>query len=210
MAQRPIKLPIVPDLPPTLRTVSIDPASLVRISAYNTGEPHFGKRNRNRFDDPNRRITARFGTCYLGTSLAVAIAESVLHDILPDNGWFVVPKDVLAAHFVVRFTGQPLRLADLTGAALKRLGGHAELTGTASYTKTKKWSVAVHAHPAAVDGFVYMSRHKNDEKAVVLFDRARDKLTMLSATPLLEHRDFGAAGTDLCIRTRKVTARAPR
>lgn len=204
MAQRPLKLPAVPNLPPTLRTVSAYPGTLFRISEHNTGEPFFNNRNRNRFDDPNPVRKARFGTCYLGTSLAVAIAETILHDAMPADGWFYVATEVLATRYVLRFTGQPLRLADLTGSALKRLGGHAELTGTATYATTKKWSVAVHAHPAAVDGFVYMSRHKNDEKAVVLFDRARDKLVMESATPLFEHPGFGDAGTDLSIRATRL------
>jgi len=50
-----------------------------------------------------------------------------------------------------------------------------------------------------VDGFVYMSRHLNDEKAIVLFDRARYKLKMVSATLLHEHSDFGQVATDLAI-----------
>jgi hypothetical protein len=131
----------------------------------------------------------------------VAVAETVLHDLKPRRGWFIVPLSVLAARYVVRFTGKPLILADLTGAALKRLGGHAQLTGSSSYTTSKRWAVAIHDHPDNVDGFVYMSRHKNDEKAVVLFDRAQTKLTMLDAKVLLKHPDFGQAGTDLYIRS---------
>lgn len=45
-----------------------------------------------------------------------------------------------------------------------------------------------------------MSRHKNDEKAVVLFYRAADKLHMHVVTPLHEHPEFGQVGTDLCIK----------
>jgi hypothetical protein len=45
-----------------------------------------------------------------------------------------------------------------------------------------------------------MSRHKNDEKAVVLFDRAAGTLRMREATPLHEHPEFGQVGTDLRIK----------
>ena len=200
MVKGPLKLPATPQLPSSLHPKTLDPATLFRISSYNTGEPFFGKFDTNRFDDPNPKPDDRFGTCYVGTSLAVALAETLLHDLEPVDGGFIVPVDVLAARYVLRFHGQMLVLADLTGASLKRLGGHAELSGTSSYKKTKRWSAAIHAHPDKVDGFIYMSRHKNDEQAVVLFDRARDKLTMLSAEPLLGHPDFGQAGTELYIR----------
>lgn len=72
---------------------------------------------------------------------------------------------------------------------------------TRTRRRTKRWSAAIHAHADNVDGFLYMSRHKNDEKAVVLFDRARAKLTLITAESLLGHPDFGQAGTDLFIRS---------
>lgn len=200
MAKAPQRLPAAPRLPVTLQTVTVEPSSLFRISGHNTGEPYFGRWNANRFDDPNPDPAARYGTCYLGTSLAVAVAETLLHDLKPRKGCFEVDVATIKARFVIRFEGEPLVLADLTGAALKRIGGHAGLSGTASYATTKQWSRTIQAHPGSVDGFVYMSRHKNDEKAVVLFDLAAGKLRMREATPLHLHPDFGQVGTDLCIR----------
>lgn len=194
------RLPAMPGLPDTLSKVEVAPASLFRVSRHATGEPYFGRWNANRFDDPNPDLAARYGTCYLGTSLAVAVAETVLHDLKPRNGGFRVDVASIESRYVLRFEGDLLVLADLTGAALKRIGGHAGLTGTASYTTTKRWSVAVHAHPDRVDGFLTMSRHKNDEKGVVLFDRAADKMHMCEATPLHEHPEFGQVGAELCIR----------
>jgi hypothetical protein len=181
--------------------VQVHPQTLFRISGRNTGEPYFGRWNANRFDDPNPDPEARFGTCYLGTSLAVAVAETLLHDRQPVAGWFVVELAVIRSRHVIRFDGSPLILADLTGAQLKRIGGHAGLSGTSSYRTTRNWSVAVHAHASNVDGFLYMSRHKNDEKAIVLFDRAAQKLWMAKATPLHQHPDFGQVATALCIRS---------
>lgn len=204
MARAPLRLPAGPSLPDTLQTISVDPNGLFRVSGHDTGEPYFGRWNANRFDDPAPDPAARYGTCYLGTSLAVAVAETLLHDLQPRRGCFVVDVATIKSRFVLRFEGAPLVLADLTGAALKRIGGHAGLTGTSSYATSKRWSRAVYTHPDTVDGFIYMSRHKNDEKAVVLFDRASGKLRLREATPLHLHPGFGQVGADLCIYSARV------
>ena len=73
-----------------LRTVELPPAKLLRISRFGSGEPFFGRAAANRFDDPGRVKSRRFGTCYLGCSLEVAIAETLLHDELPQAGRFSV------------------------------------------------------------------------------------------------------------------------
>lgn len=197
----PIRVTAKPLTTPTLSTVSIDPAGLLRVSSHDTGEPYFGKTGRNRFDDPNPDPAVRYGTCYFGASLAVALAETLLHDRTPVRGFFVVGLAVIRSRFVIQFQGSPLVLADLTGAGLRRLGGHAGLSGSSSYKTTQKWSSAIYHHPDRVDGFVYMSRHKNDEKAIVLFDRASGKVRMTAATPLASHPEFGQAATDLYIRS---------
>jgi len=196
-----LRLPRLPQLPAALQTVRCDPAALYRVSGHATGEPYFGRANTYRFDDPHPQAAARFGTCYLGTSLAVALAETLLHDRKPIHNRFVIELAVIQARFVIRFAGKPLIVADLTGAALRQLGGHAGLSGTSSYQTTKAWSAAIHAHPNAVDGMLYMSRHKNDETALVLFHRAAPKLAMKSATPLSVHPDFGQVATLLGIRS---------
>jgi len=170
----------LPSLPEHLPLVTLAPAALVRISRYDSGEPHFGRTGGNRFDDPERQ----YGTCYFGLSLALAMAETLLHDAVAVRGRFRVHPDSIATRFVLAFAGKPLRLADLTGASLKRMGGHAALTGNASYGLPQRWSQAVFRHGDAVDGFLYMSRHLNTEQAVVLFDRAGGKIRLASAIPL--------------------------
>lgn len=194
-----LRLPRMPQLPASLIICRYDPATLYRISGHITGEPYFGKADTYRFDDPNPQAMDRYGPCYLGTSLAAALAETLLHDRKPIQNRFMVELAVLQARFVIRYTGQPLLLADLTGAALRLLGGHAGLSGTPSYRTTKAWSAAIHAHPDKVDGLLYMSRHKNDEKALVLFDRCARKLSMASAAPLTTDAGFGDAATLLGI-----------
>jgi hypothetical protein len=185
----------LPSLPDHLPVVTLLPEALVRISRYHSGEPHFGRTGGNRFDDPERQ----YGTCYFGCSLALAMAETLLHDAVAVRGRFRVHPDSIASRFVLAFSGKPLRLADLTGASLKRMGGHAALSGNASYGLPQRWSQAVHRHPDAVDGFVYMSRHLNTEPAAVLFDRAGGKIRLATAIPLPSCPGFATAAQQLGI-----------
>lgn len=173
--------------------ITVNPVSLHRISNFDTGEPYFGRSGASRFDDPARAKSRRFGTCYLGLSFKVAFAESVLHDMVPENGHFVVPESEITRRFAIAFEGDDLQLANLTGTNLLVLGGNGELTGTSHYSLSKKWAAAVAAHPANADGFIYMSRRVNDSVAVVLFERDKHAplpMRMRSAMPLHQHPDF--------------------
>lgn len=123
-------------------------------------------------------------------SLSVAFAESILHDAIPDGGWFRIATSELKKAYVHKFRGNMLRLADLTGAPLKNLGAHADLAGTGDYAITQAWALAVFNNPADVDGFIYMSRHLNTDKAVILFDRAKHKLRPLTPTKLVDSAGF--------------------
>lgn len=178
-------MPAVPLAPPppglatddSLPVTRVLPRRLVRISQYPAGEPYFGASGSNRFDAPGCLAGApEFRSCYFGFSLEVAVAESLLHDELPVDGEFRFSMAALELRHVHRFSGSMLRLLDLTGTTLKRLSGHADLAGTATYALTQQWSLAVFRNPLNFDGFVYMSRHLNTERAVVLFDRAATKV----------------------------------
>jgi hypothetical protein len=122
----------------------------------------------------------------LGLSLPVAFAESILHDAIPEDGKFRIATSELVRANVHRFRGSLLHLADMTGAPLKQLGAHADLAGTSDYAITQAWALAVFNNVANVDGFMYMSRHLNTDKAVVLFDRAKHKLRPLSPVKLVD------------------------
>jgi len=182
-----------------LPKVKVSAKSLIRVSTHNTGEPHFGTKGAKRFDDPNPDVAARYGTCYFGLMLETAIAETLLHDLTPKRGHFQIHPDIIESRYVVHYKGSSLTLANLTGADLKRLGAHGELSGTSIYKKPQKWSKAIYDHPDQVDGFIYMSRHLNTEKAVVLFDRASAKIKMDKAIRLTSHPGFAAAANTLGI-----------
>lgn len=182
----------------------VSPTSLCRVSRYNTGEPYFGRTGDCRFDDAQPDVTKRFGTCYLGFNLTVAFAESVLHNLEPDANGFSVPTTEVSSRFALSFKalrkGTTLKLAKLYGTALLRLGGNGELSGTADYTLPQAWAAALVAHPAKIDGFIYMSRRVNDSLAAVLFERGPTKrltIRMDQNVPLHHHPDYLAAEKDL-------------
>jgi hypothetical protein len=100
-----------------------------------------------------------------------------LHDRTADKGGFSIPAAQLD-RWVLRFKGEPLTVAVLTGTHLKRLGGEGSLSSIVPYDLPQQWSLALHEHPVGIDGFVYVSRHLNTERAVILFERAGNKLTV--------------------------------
>lgn len=179
----------------------INPAKLIRVSSHASGEPYFGKTGGNRFDAPGcSTSSAEFAACYLGYSLPVAIAESILHDEMPVNGKFEIANTTLTGKLVYTFkTGSNLRLLQLTGATLKKLGGTANLSGSINYAITQQWALAIHQNPQNLDGFIYMSRHLNTEKAVILFDRASAKMAVDRSTTLTTTPGFAASARKLGI-----------
>lgn len=171
----------------------VSPAALCRISSHATGEPFFGRSAGCRFDDPRHPAARRFGSCYLGLNLEVAFAESVLHNLEPNDGHFVVEASELARRFALSFEGPPLRLANLTGSSLLLMGANGELTGTSDYSLPQQWAQALVTHPARVDGLLYLSRRVAGSLAVVLFERdgaSRPDIHVASIVPLYEHVDF--------------------
>lgn len=187
------------ELPLKIKKVSV--TTLKRIGRHASGEPYFGKHASNRFDDPAKA----FGTCYCGQQLDTAIGETVLHDELPEKGQFRMRQEDIDARYLVTFgTGDEngvLKLADLTGANLKRLGGDNSLSADHPYDVSQQWAAAVHAHPGNVDGFLYVSKQLNDKRAVVVFDRARKKFGVCTYTPLAKAAGLAQAKRRLGIVT---------
>ena len=110
---------------------------MIRVSSFNSDEPHFGSTGSNRFDAPGS--PREFGVCYLGTTLEVAIAESILHDEEPDDDLsFKIARTTLESKFILDFTGTDLHLANMTGVHLKTYGGNAGLSGTSDYAVTQQ------------------------------------------------------------------------
>lgn len=159
----------------------VDPASLLRLSNFPATEPWWS-RGAYRFDGPPATEPNSFGTCYLSDSLAVAFAESVIHESSRFvSGHYEIAQAELARRHVVRFTAvsgssgaakTELVLADLTGAALKLLGLNNDISSGNDYDMPMLWAQAIHAANPKWDGVRYVSRQHNGGTAVALFERS--------------------------------------
>lgn len=125
---------------------------------------YFGCSGRERFDAPD----GRYGVCYAGDDDACAFIETFGHQ----TGRRVVTVSELLGRGRARLTaGRPLRLVDLRGPGLARLGADNALAAGSDYGTAQAWSAALWSHPAAPDGLLYWARHDPSLTAVALFDR---------------------------------------
>jgi hypothetical protein len=155
-----------------------------------------------RFSDPATDLQPpdRFGVVYLGSSVKVSFAETILRDRgdgrLNDFAieWSQL-EEWLCARLVI---SAPLNLVDMRGDGLIRMGIPTDVARARSHELSQKWSRALWAHDQRPDGITYGSR-LNGETNVVLYDRALHKLSP-AATPRLVDcrvelagiiRDFG-------------------
>ncbi|GAA1942366.1 RES family NAD+ phosphorylase [Agromyces allii] len=98
-----------------------------------------------------------------------AICESLLHD-MPLSGGTLAPSAYNRHRMSRLVVGRDLRLAELFGTGLRRLGARpSEVTDTdaSEYQTTVLWAEA--AHRAGFDGIAYMSRQCNSDRAYVFF-----------------------------------------
>lgn len=118
-------------------------------------------------------------TLYGGESLAVAMAETVLHDLpIPCKGAPVELSvlDTLARSKIA--SKEDLELVDLNPRFMKKHGiTQADLLGSSAdnYTETHQWAEKVHADNPVAQGIQWASKQHGD-KAVMLFgDRVDTK-----------------------------------
>lgn len=138
-----------------LRFVRVEIASLVRLSRSPASEPYWSG-GVHRFDDPQPERAGAFGTCYAGSSIEVAFAESVIHD----SGRFIagrheVSTAELTERSVVRLRSErrkTLLLVDLSGTALKSLGLNNDISASSDYAAPQAWAQAIHDASPRCDG----------------------------------------------------------
>jgi hypothetical protein len=150
----------------------VRPDDLMRLSIDPAKEPFWFRNATHRFDDP----LMRFGVTYCADGLETAFCETVLHEAREDfsGTWTVAEEDIHKRH-VLRYLPHPepfLRLVDLTGTALKRLGLNNDISAGSDYTLPQLWSRAIHEAAAHWDGIRYCSRQLNSNYCYALFERS--------------------------------------
>lgn len=136
----------------------------------------------NRFSDPTGHA---FGVVYLGSSAKVAFVETLLRDAADGRGGHcLLQMAEIERRSLARIrVRNPLRLVDLTGDGGLRMGVPSDVIGASDQTLARQWSAGFHAHPDQPDGIYYPSR-LNEERCIVLYDRALGKVEV-TATPRL-------------------------
>lgn len=126
---------------------------------------------RYRFDDP----AARFGVTYAAEPLEVAFAETILHEVADfDGGAWIVPQDDIDRRWIVSYAPptREMKLLDLTGFHLKRLGLNNDVCSGSDYAFTQALSRAVHDQIPEADGIYYLSRQLSTPFAAAFFERS--------------------------------------
>ena len=128
---------------------------------------HYGVGATWRFNDPERR----YGVLYLAQQPAGAFIESFGQLATTAE----VPRRITSQELSRKALselapGRPVRLDDLTGKGLARVGADARIFA-GDRKEAQAWSKAIHDHPSEVDGLLYPTRHDPMQLAAALFDR---------------------------------------
>jgi hypothetical protein len=127
---------------------------------------------------------------YGADSLPGALSETVFHDVPRQGRRRTVAWVKLQHRIAIRLCStRELRLADLTGAGLSRIGvERSQLldTGSQYYPETARWAKAMHDHTERFDGMIWVSRQLDTSRAIVLFgDRVDgEELVVSDGVPL--------------------------
>jgi hypothetical protein len=137
------------------------PRSLVRVHPIDRDPVFFGRTGLNRFDDPLRE----YGVLYA--------AEDELGAFIETYGTIATVTSTALAERALSMiaTSRSLRLADLRGHGLARIGADARLFAGA-HADAQRWSRAVWSHPAQVDGLCYPARRDPSRLSFAVYSRA--------------------------------------
>jgi hypothetical protein len=108
-----------------------------------------------------------YGTLYVAEDICVAFRETVMR-----STYGRVSEAKLLSRCLSEIKIQRnLRLADLTGAGLTRLGADARIVTDSSdhYRVSRQWALRLWQHSARVDGLYYRSRYDPSRFCLVLF-----------------------------------------
>lgn len=163
----------LPALPATLAQIALPVVELgqcwFRTHAVARPPSFFGRAARHRFDDPQ----GEYGVLYVASEPAGALIETfgqlagkTAHHPRP------ITMQELAGKALSEFqANRALRLVDLCGPGLARLGADARLF-SGDHATARSWSRAFYSHPDQVDGIYYPARHDPSQTAAASFNES--------------------------------------
>jgi hypothetical protein len=181
-----------PEPPPTLASIRllIRPiaASWFRLHSVRYDALHFGKDPLNRFDAP----AGQFGVLYVGRDPHCAFIETFGHET--GRTPFVTEAELRSGELSIVETTRALRLVDLRGEGLARMGADAALIVGPDCALSRRWALALHDHPRAPDGVLYRARHDPARTCAAIFDRAKSVTTAKRSGTLLDPKNAPLLG----------------
>ncbi len=179
--------PWLADVPLPIHRVPAD-TPLHRIHRIGNGPiffgPGAGQPPTSRFDS----LSGAFGVLYVGLSLDVALAETLLRN--PARKMVSFPAIAERASCELQ-SHRHLRLVALHGPGLQQVGCDNAIS-TGPYDPCGAWADALWAHPDAPDGIAYPSRHDPSQISLALFSRPDLQLVAAPSVPLADQLPFVA------------------
>lgn len=152
----------------------------VRLHPAGLEPIYFGKEpsRAGRFSAPN----GKYGILYVAEDEFGAFVERFGHD----TGVRIIDEEDLLAAGLARIEApRNLRLVDLTGEGLARLGADSRLFA-GDHGVARRWGAALRDHPERPDGIRYPCRHDPSRAAAALFDHVYEGLTAASRGTMLD------------------------
>jgi RES domain len=137
-------------------------SALFRLHESCYGAIYFNPNPSWRFNDPTGK---EYGVLYAALDYYAALRET-----LKPKQFNILSTKFLRSRCLSTVTPKrDLRLVDLAGAGLTRIGADGRLT-TGSYQISQAWSQALYRHSDRVDGLYYCSRYDPSKLCVALYE----------------------------------------
>jgi len=144
-----------------------------------------------RFSDPVTSLArpARFAVVYFGSGVKVCFLEAILRDrgVSRIKSFPIEWKELENWTCAELRVDETLRLVDLRGDHLVRMGVPTDVARARSQKLGRLWSRAFWSHDAKPDGIIYDSR-LNGGTNIAVYDRALAKLSVIATSRLVDCR----------------------
>ena len=158
--------------------IYFDAAHTRRSSPPATTRRRKPPRGEGRFDGAKQS----YGICYLGETIEAAFIECFGREL---GIKFLTQEFIKSRNLFIINSERQLKLVDLFGSGLAKLGADKRLTG-GDYDLSRQWAEAIYQHPERVDGIRYYSRHDDTQLCCGLFDRSIHQLQEKNTGNLIE------------------------
>jgi RES domain len=158
----------------------------VRIHRTRHLATFFGRSIDGRFDAP----LGEHGVLYAAEDVYTAFVETFGQS----TGVNTVTTTALAERSLSRVEViRPLRLVDLTGPGLARIGADERLC-SGEHEVAQRWAAAIWRHPSQPDGLLYRARHDPSRRCLALYDRAETAVRVTLLGGMLDPALSGTLG----------------